>query len=73
MLVGSAGFDGVVVGATVGGLLVTVPGGGVVVPGLVGFQVGRDDGRIPVPAAASRSVVRDFPALAAFFWWETTG
>jgi hypothetical protein len=73
VLVGSAGFDGFVVGVTVGGLLVTVPGGCVVVPGFVGFQVGRDEGRIPAPAAASCSVLRDFPAVAAFFWWETTG
>ncbi|GAB2583516.1 hypothetical protein [Kribbella endophytica] len=66
MLVGSAGFDGFVVGTTVGGLLVTVPGG-CVVPGFVGFVVGRDDGRIPAPAAAFCSVLRDFPAVAAFF------
>ncbi|WP_432949264.1 hypothetical protein ACQPXM_15950 [Kribbella sp. CA-253562] len=68
-----AGADGVGFGGgtTVGGGLVTVPGGRVVAGAVgttVGFRVGRCDGRIPVPPPAFWSVARNFPAVAAFFW-----
>jgi hypothetical protein len=70
-VLGGADGVGLLGGTTVGGGLVTVPGGRVVADGVgtaVGFRVGRCEGRIPVPAPAFCSVARNFPAVAAFFW-----